>query len=260
VVSRRVGQVTFAVSLRTSCRNLNGLKAIVCYRVRVARALGEFKNPNSPLAPNPHSKVSRQAGSIVRGWKKPRRRSENGPAAGGGYVLWSRVKVKAYRLRQNQDARIGCPRKSASAEGLKAHGRLTAAACRVLRQTSGALRRTEGNGRGFAASSRVVLNRKACRRKRLRRMTRRIARVTVKLARLFNRLWRIRRQSAGQPWCCSARNPAPREALNFGLRFAQGSNINSVDESCGKLKARRFGNFSCGKIRFFRGANMACSF
>jgi hypothetical protein len=29
VVSRRVGQVTFAVSERTSCRNLNGLKAIV---------------------------------------------------------------------------------------------------------------------------------------------------------------------------------------------------------------------------------------
>jgi hypothetical protein len=28
VVSRRVGQVTLAVSERTSCRNLNGLKAI----------------------------------------------------------------------------------------------------------------------------------------------------------------------------------------------------------------------------------------
>jgi hypothetical protein len=29
VVSRRVGQVTLLVSERTSCRNLNGLKAIV---------------------------------------------------------------------------------------------------------------------------------------------------------------------------------------------------------------------------------------
>jgi hypothetical protein len=29
MVSRRVGQVTLAVSERTSCRNLNGLKAIV---------------------------------------------------------------------------------------------------------------------------------------------------------------------------------------------------------------------------------------
>jgi hypothetical protein len=28
MVSRRVGQVTFAVSERTSCKNLNGLKAI----------------------------------------------------------------------------------------------------------------------------------------------------------------------------------------------------------------------------------------
>ncbi len=35
VVSRRVGQVTLAVSERTSCRNLNGLKAIVDFiRVR----------------------------------------------------------------------------------------------------------------------------------------------------------------------------------------------------------------------------------
>jgi hypothetical protein len=33
VVSRRDGQVTLAVSERTSCRNLNGLKAIVGYRV-----------------------------------------------------------------------------------------------------------------------------------------------------------------------------------------------------------------------------------
>src|SRR4051794_16309010 len=79
VVSRRVGQVTFAVSLRTSCRNLNGLKAIV--RVRVD--LLEFeRNPNSPLAPNPHSKVSRQAGSIVRGCQSRAGDPKNGPAAG----------------------------------------------------------------------------------------------------------------------------------------------------------------------------------
>ena len=31
MVSRRDGHVTFAVSLRTSCRNLNGLKAIAGY-------------------------------------------------------------------------------------------------------------------------------------------------------------------------------------------------------------------------------------
>jgi hypothetical protein len=36
VVSRRVGQVTLAVSERTSCRNLNGLKAIA-----VPRPLGD---------------------------------------------------------------------------------------------------------------------------------------------------------------------------------------------------------------------------
>jgi hypothetical protein len=63
---------------------------------------------------------------------------------------------------------------------------------RVLRQTSGTLRQTEGKWRGFAASARVVLGGKACRWKRLCRTTRRIARVTVKLARLFNPLPRIR--------------------------------------------------------------------
>src|SRR4051812_23655546 len=38
VVSRRLGQVTLAVSERTSCRNLNGLKAIVGV-IRVVRRL-----------------------------------------------------------------------------------------------------------------------------------------------------------------------------------------------------------------------------
>jgi hypothetical protein len=39
VVSRRVGQVTLAVSERTSCRNLNGLKAIVCRSASVRTIL-----------------------------------------------------------------------------------------------------------------------------------------------------------------------------------------------------------------------------
>jgi hypothetical protein len=34
MVSRRVGQVTLAVSERTSCKNLNGLTAIVEIRIR----------------------------------------------------------------------------------------------------------------------------------------------------------------------------------------------------------------------------------
>jgi hypothetical protein len=121
--------------------------------------------------------------------------------------------------------------------------RLTAVSYRVLRQTSGALRQTEGNRRRFAALSRVVRNGKPYQRKRLSRMRRRIAGVTVKLAHLFNRLRRIRSQSAGQALCCPARNPAPAEALDLGLRFPQGSNINSVDGSCGKLKAARFARF-----------------
>src|SRR3954470_22362235 len=46
VVSRRVGQVTLAVSLRTSCRNLNGLKAIVCDRVRWPNIFSESEQPD----------------------------------------------------------------------------------------------------------------------------------------------------------------------------------------------------------------------
>src|SRR3954466_1431406 len=55
VVSRRVGQVTLAVSERTSCRNLNGLKAIV-FRDPRCRTMLDLRNPNSPLAPSPLSK------------------------------------------------------------------------------------------------------------------------------------------------------------------------------------------------------------
>jgi hypothetical protein len=147
------------------------------------------------------------------------------------------------RLRQNQDARIGRTRKPASVEGLKVHGGTVHRSIGVLRQTSGALRRTEGSSRRLAASARIVLGRKACRRKRLCRMTRRITRVTGKLGWLFNRLRRIRGDVRAKPPCCSARNPALREVLNLGLRFTQGSNINSDGQSCGKLKAARFGRF-----------------
>src|SRR5579864_2530770 len=56
VVSRRVGQVTLAVSERTSCRNLNGLMAIVDMIRSVNAIFGGLSNPNSPLAPSPRSK------------------------------------------------------------------------------------------------------------------------------------------------------------------------------------------------------------
>jgi hypothetical protein len=104
------------------------------------------------LRPTLISKVSRQAGSIVRGCQSRAGDPKNGPAAGSGYVLWSQRKVKARCLRQNQDARIGSRGKSASVEGLEVHGRLTAVPRGVLRQTSGALRQTEGSWRRFAVS------------------------------------------------------------------------------------------------------------
>jgi hypothetical protein len=43
------------------------------------------------------------------------------------YVLWSKRKVKAHRLRQNQDARIGSKGLSMPGEALKVHARRSAA-------------------------------------------------------------------------------------------------------------------------------------
>src|SRR5712672_252297 len=73
VVSRRVGQVTLVASERTSCRNLNGLKAIVDV-IRVRRDdLHVSRNPNSPLAPSPLLKDEPASGLDVRGNSKLRR-------------------------------------------------------------------------------------------------------------------------------------------------------------------------------------------
>src|SRR3954463_7573497 len=68
VVSRRVGQVTLALSERTSCMNLNGLKAIADDPSRKDE-LKVFRNPNSPVDPALVRRMSRQAGSFVRGFK-----------------------------------------------------------------------------------------------------------------------------------------------------------------------------------------------
>src|SRR5438128_11508476 len=46
------------------------------------------------ISPALVGRMSRKTSSIVRGNFAPRRRSENGPAAGGGYLLRHRAKVK----------------------------------------------------------------------------------------------------------------------------------------------------------------------
>src|SRR5450756_2548228 len=94
VVSRRVGQVTLAVSERTSCRNLNGLKAIAGV-IRVVGRLTISRNPNSPLAPSPLLKDEPASGLDCSGdFKAAPDIRQNGPAAGGGYVLRTGPKVK----------------------------------------------------------------------------------------------------------------------------------------------------------------------
>src|SRR3954454_18192552 len=105
VVSRRVGQVTLAASERTSCRNLNGLKAILSIRVRRETMVECEGNPNSRYRLSPRWKDEpEKTSSIVRGNSLPRRISAyDGPAAGGGYLLPDRRRVKDDRsLRQTQ--------------------------------------------------------------------------------------------------------------------------------------------------------------
>ena len=67
VVSRRVGQVTLAVSERTSCKNLNGLKAIV----DVFRGLRQlFRRPEQPFGPSPLAKDEPASGlGVFRGFQ-----------------------------------------------------------------------------------------------------------------------------------------------------------------------------------------------
>jgi len=91
VVSRRVGQVTLAVSERTSCRNLTA-ESHRGYPVLRATNV-DLHESNSPLDASPLSKDEHQAGSIVRGFQSARISALNGPTAGGGYY-WQRAKVK----------------------------------------------------------------------------------------------------------------------------------------------------------------------
>src|SRR6201991_2858575 len=122
VVSRRVGQVTFAVSLRTSCRNLNGLKAIVCYRVDLLQFRGIR---TALLRPTLISKVSRQAGSIVRGCQSRAGDPKKGPAAGSAMYCGRGVRSRRGNGRSDRNTGNGWSRKPVSGERLKAHARLT---------------------------------------------------------------------------------------------------------------------------------------
>src|SRR5215470_5653145 len=101
MVSRRVGQVTLAVSERTSCRNLNGLKAIA-----VPRPLRDESNvrrenrttlAQACFGPTLSSKDEPAGGLDCSGISiaAPDIRSLSGPAAGGGYLTPDGPKVKA---------------------------------------------------------------------------------------------------------------------------------------------------------------------
>jgi hypothetical protein len=74
-------------------------------------------------------------------------------------------------------------------------------------------------------------------------MTQSFGRDHRKFERQFNRLQGIRGRRAGPPPRRLVCNPTAPEALTTDLQFTQSSNINSTDESCGKLKATRFARF-----------------
>src|SRR4029079_7845439 len=88
VVSRRVGQVTLAVSERTSCRNLNGLKAIVGYP-RPLRRMFDLSDSEQPSSAQPSLQGCAPLRAPHFGGIQSRAgyRHFNGPAAGGGYLL-----------------------------------------------------------------------------------------------------------------------------------------------------------------------------
>src|SRR4051812_45279509 len=114
MVSRRVGQVTLAVSLRTSCRNLNGLKTIVCFASVVERFAGIQKARKRPTL---ISKVSRNAGSIVRGCQS----RAGDPKTGRQQVaaMYCAVNARSSRATGARDEMAQKPaRKPSSAEWL----------------------------------------------------------------------------------------------------------------------------------------------
>src|SRR5579871_6065024 len=96
VVSRRVGQVTLAVSERTSCRNLNGLKAIV----GTPDVSNKCQGTEQPISAQPSfRRMSRQAGSNVRGFLNCRAGdpSQTGRLRVARYVLPHPPDVKLFR-------------------------------------------------------------------------------------------------------------------------------------------------------------------
>jgi hypothetical protein len=96
VVSRRVGQVTLAVSERTSCRNLNGLKAIVDVIRVLRRFLKTFRESEQPSSAQPSSRrMSRQAGSMFGGFQSRAGYPSKRAGSRCRYVLRTALKVKA---------------------------------------------------------------------------------------------------------------------------------------------------------------------
>src|SRR5215831_402324 len=114
VTSRRVGQVTLAASERTSCRNLNGLKAILSIQGRRETMFDCKGIPSSRCEPSPRWKDEPQneldcSGGIQRRAGYPK----NGPAAGGGYLRGGRANVKIRADAANAVSTIAAIRFSA---------------------------------------------------------------------------------------------------------------------------------------------------
>src|SRR6187200_838814 len=87
IVSRRVGQVTLAVSERTSCRNLNGLKAIVECDPRPETIAGCREIRTALWRPALLLKGEPPCGLAVSGeFEAAPDIRQSGPTAGGDYV------------------------------------------------------------------------------------------------------------------------------------------------------------------------------
>jgi hypothetical protein len=109
-----------------------------------------------------------------------------------------------------------------------------------LRQTSGALRPNRGDRRHFAGFLRFVVVKKYSGLKGLNAadVERRSVRGGFNCR--MNQLCEVRQRALSMRCARASLNSNAAKHLRPGLCFPHGSNINSRDESCGKLKASGF--------------------
>jgi hypothetical protein len=164
---------------------------------------------------------------------------QNGPAAGSGYVLWSPAKVKA---RIGGKTEIAGSDRQQNPRRLKGLTRMA----RPRASLAANFRHVAANRRRVAAFCRLAARHRSWKSVSMQALGGFGAIDRARAHEIRPPVQALGRHSAimrATGAACSAQNPAPRKALTPDMRFAQSSNINSTDKSCGKLKAIGFARF-----------------